>query len=1341
MKKFLSVLLAVMMVLSTVSFAAPSAVATMDSDVELPVVDETVAEDTADLAADGEISEDVDSYGEMIFELNFDSLDSITSNEIKFRNIGWINPEFEYTHDYLTEKANINFAAYPTYSLKERASGDKYLELSGGTGYAVTLLQSGTDRAFQGEAGVYTLTADVYRPDGMPITTRFSGPSTEDTPIQDFSDLNAEGWGKMILQHDPSCFGNGGHAVKFESVAQVKTIKFHRNGGSDLKTVGYDNIRLYYKPLTVDVTVKYGDKTATKEVSTTTPVAVSDLTALLDLGVLYSATGAKIGDKTYDADDYITFGKDTTVEITAEKVDDKYVHPTHGIMLYDIDFEQVALNTEITAGSDFGVGAYATPVAAKVMSHDPTEWHLCTGHSLTDFYVYTDPVDPSNKVAGVKNYTLNGYPAIIVKTDRGSASARRGFVEDDDIVLTLEYDYYDSNAKGIALRFGGRSSRSENEGHAKWAILEDTCTEYNNGRVASAWYKNTGVYTAANASRMGGTDEISFAKMHMASPENSDVFFDNIRIYYKPAHVDVKFAESKVMGVEIANAEVKNVSSSGLKVSELLALAGVDYSAVSKLTYSFKGVSIAGNDTVYGLNDTIAFYENSTINLVFEKIDMSDWTTENGILLFDIDFNDAKAQTVFVPETGIKDFKLVDFGAKVNPYFAGSENWKLSNSGMDIIGIENGALKLQWDGTGKWPQVLIGNSANQPGNELVGEDGYYYVHAEYKVLGAVDADLASIAIQSNGFVDGEHKGPSGIYPMGNDFYTRRNDIVPDQWLIIDGGNPNGLSTGGKNDTDGIDNDDISKITTVFTYNATAASASGYYLMDNVKLYWKPASVNVTVYGGSNAGYGTQVLNKVSTASTAADLVALLPGSPYGKITSFADLEGNKITDFKLTGDTELVAVWTPWVILEGGQEFAIDAKNVNSNGTNQWSGSYGDAHEVGDGGGDITTAVRWMYGDGWISSKGNLIRTQRGNRIGDAENGKFPTATWETPGVHGHDAADRGLIRDMIHTSLPAGNDAEYVVVAYKYNNLPDLAEVYANDPNPEGYKYTLSADGNSLTYFDRYGEERTFKMAPDYGAKYYIERTSGYSYAGGEEYHKNELMVEGEWYYDFLPFDAKMNELGVKKVIIQRYNLFDGMQIEYDYARFVKIADEEEDVVLPEKPVEPGAPVKVDAPVSLEGETAMRLEEGKDNGVRFKATMNSKANDAAATIGWAVVSYDKFMANGTQSYDNLSVETEGVKIGYQRLDGEKLVNFFDESDDEALVFAATLKNIPEEHYASYFIVRPFICVEGEYLYGEAFSTSLYDIAVEIYYDDDAFFALDEEYQIYVEDIVIAVEG
>ena len=47
----------------------------------------------------------------------------------------------------------------------------------------------------------------------------------------------------------------------------------------------------------------------------------------------------KIGTKTYAYTDSVIFGKDSTVELTLEKVDDKYVHSEYGLMIFDINFE------------------------------------------------------------------------------------------------------------------------------------------------------------------------------------------------------------------------------------------------------------------------------------------------------------------------------------------------------------------------------------------------------------------------------------------------------------------------------------------------------------------------------------------------------------------------------------------------------------------------------------------------------------------------------------------------------------------------------------------------------------------------------------------------------------------------------------------------------------------------------------------------------------------------------------------------------------------------------------------------------------------------------------------
>ena len=73
MKKFLSILLAVMMILSTVSFAAPSLAGSADVAVEAPIAEAPVMEEpVAELAA---VAGDESTYGKLIFKVDFENFE------------------------------------------------------------------------------------------------------------------------------------------------------------------------------------------------------------------------------------------------------------------------------------------------------------------------------------------------------------------------------------------------------------------------------------------------------------------------------------------------------------------------------------------------------------------------------------------------------------------------------------------------------------------------------------------------------------------------------------------------------------------------------------------------------------------------------------------------------------------------------------------------------------------------------------------------------------------------------------------------------------------------------------------------------------------------------------------------------------------------------------------------------------------------------------------------------------------------------------------------------------------------------------------------------------------
>ncbi len=293
---------------------------------------------------------------------------------------------------------------------------------------------------------------------------------------------------------------------------------------------------------------------------------------------------------------------------------------------------------------------------------------------------------------------------------------------------------------------------------------------------------------------------------------------------------------------------------------------------------------------------------------------------------------------------------------------------------------------------------------------------------------------------------------------------------------------------------------------------------------------------------------------------------------------------------------------------------------------------------------------------------------------------------------------------------IPAGAFEE-IKIRMRLRGLPaDGTEVYAM-----GYSGYTSA---------------TFSMAKYPVYFHWMNSRDAVLYEGVQSKHFDDTCtftqgsyVANQWFEVTIPasfFEADVEDLATLRINLPDWTP-DGTKIDIDYIRFM------------------GQPPEVDAPTSVEDATDIRIVEGKENGLRFKATVSSATDIAAADLGFVVVSYDKFMADNT-SYDDLTVDTTGVKVGYKRLEGEDLVNYFNTDDDEALEMAAVLYGIPEAYYDSYVIVRPFACVAGAYYYGAAFSTSLYDEAVEIYEDTDTFDNLSTEQQDYIIYVLDTVE-
>ena len=703
MRKFLSVLLAVMMVLSTVSFAAPSAFKPIDAVVETPVAE--VPADDAELAIG---YTDNAPYGDLVFELDFDNLENGTTiaNNAMLKELGaTLNPDYPKTDELFLVLSQYGSAVVENGVLKAVKTG---------TGRWPQIQVSVQNKNSFVDSGVIYMEADMmvdladtqtasvnlgltgYREylDGE----RDAGSSMQ-ASVKTLYNVEDEKWYTL----------NGHYALNDEDEALglqcLIMLPTYSASSSETDYFYVDSIRLYYKPFEANVTVNAGGKTGTAKVSTGYPVKLDDLYSAVGASPLYTASGVYVGEEYYTAEDTFYIVEDTEVELELAPVDSQYYTGEYGLQLFNFTFEEETVGAQITDDANTTpaklIEAYQTPFTDKLFTHPAENWVVMANTGKT--FVKADPTNPENTVLATEDITSSGYPVIRVDTWVDYMKKHKwGFVESEEGIFTAVYDVWNKSGDlNFTERFGGLSANViDADGYYKEKEEVGTETET---KVAEQWRTNVTTFSPSNIitnETLSSTTEVSYLKIHAVMPNADTYYMDNIRLYWKPLKADVGF-DTNGFDVHITNTTVADVDTTGVLVSDLLDAAGVEYDAAR---YVFKGLSLdpEGRTGVYTANQKMPLPADCILYFVMEEVELEDnpWYDENGIVLFEIDFDNAEAASVFTATTNNKDHWLKDF-AKVNPNIAGSDKWALSTSGMDVVGIENGALKLQWDGSGK----------------------------------------------------------------------------------------------------------------------------------------------------------------------------------------------------------------------------------------------------------------------------------------------------------------------------------------------------------------------------------------------------------------------------------------------------------------------------------------------------------------------------------------------------------------------------------------------------------------------------------------------------------------
>ncbi len=1313
MRKFLSVLLAVMMVLSTVSFAAPSIAGSTETAVETPVV-EVPVEEEAELAA---VSSDVSTYGTLIFNLDFE--DSTYPSGGSISNCGPVNSyisadnEIVLPEEFGSAYFRIGMPNAYEGSYNTTMNGTNVLPVVANNQYPYFTLQAfssssdWTRNAVVLPTGYYTVVGDFAKDAnnggaGL-VKSRIGNNGGQTSGSQQSITTTMTTYTHQLVLEESATEGyyqfrgpNSNDTVcgPHAAISAIGTYF----GDSTVGDIYYvDNYKMYWKPLTAKVTLTSDAEYLTLPESfevPTTGVAVSELVAnVKKAAVYYDITGVKVNGTEYGIDETVTITKDCEVEVLSEENTEytsEWLDKRYGTLLFKSDFDSADVGSidDIMGDDNERLAAFK---ATSEMNPYFSEYSSMSGSMLLGSANITSAEIVADLALGsnvLKITTSSGYYSQINYITPYNQRAVCDIVNSTTGVYTIVHKYKTTTGKNPTYRYNGFKNDGEMTGNGGDDSQDaQTSTDLGNGYTEwVATYNMVEDYC------------IDTFKLHVDSNSaTGDTYFDDIKVYWKPASVDVEIADCDVKGVTVENKSLTGVATSGT-VSEFLTLAGVDYSAVSGLSYVFRGVSVASNPSeVYGLDDTLYLFEDSKVNLVFEKVDMSEWTDpEKGILLFDIAFDQNPGWTTYQYLTSC---------ATLNPYFADtnySDKWYIQTAYMDTQHtISNGEFVGKLDAGKQFPQIQIqANHPDVPQNTF-GGSGVYYVEADMYV--SENSEMKSMGITPHKMINGTSTQVSGISET-------MTDGMAGSYQTISG------------TIDASDCEGVSKIILLWSRTSASVTTTPTVKYDNVRLYWKPTKVDVTIEGGVNEAFEAVTLEDVSTSSTIDEIIAMIPGTvdDYGQLTGLADENGNKLTSFSAVTDVTLQPLWTPWNVIEGaGQEFAINGEFHSGTKTQFASSSFGTTDTIGDGS-IVTKAFITMYkgngtnydGYGIYTADNNLVYKQLTPNAGDSNVHGSNTYTDDytvaaVPAGSSH--------RVTINLNLAAGNTAKYIVVKYKFQNVPDLTSDFA-----AGLGAVASDDGKSATYTTRSGGTATYSNLVDYTGKYYIKtQTGGTQYVGGKEFEAGKEAagygdgvtvdieaLNDEWIYDLVPVDATMNSDGVAQILIDRPNHFRDMITVWDYVMVIGDGTEL-DPIVPEQPTpEYGAPETDTEKASIRTDSPM--------GIRFRAFMSGDTSEVATDYGW-VVARKTVVENAGYTLDDVTVDQEAFKVilGYGRENGVDLKSFYDETDD-LKTFTAVIYNLPSGMEADVIVSRPFVKLDGEYFYGEPAAKSIYEVAVAI---------------------------
>ena len=1264
MKKFLSILLAVMMVLSTVSFAAPSAVGTMDT-TEVPVVEvPEVVEETAELDENAELAGygwDKSGYGKLVYKVDFenDNFDvaGFTTAYYQIKNgttASYVNPAFDCGN--LTTYTNAAGDGFKNAELVTEG-GNTYIQGDVNAGYSGFFRLTKYNCAWP--EGYYTFAVDVKAPAANAFAKQCNDTQVALTNIHDFSLSEKAQW--QSVAYRTTNVVNGADIYGY----------FVTPANEAAGTVAYDNWEIYYRPATVTLTIAGKEY----EVSTDSPVSVATLaanvaapTGQILAGLSLTEGGELISDQYFfeDATLYPTFKKDP------------YTNEKYGKALFAIDFESEGgkawwgnsseTNDSVAYGAQvWGVASYYDARFANGANYRVRL--TVNENSHIDQQTIVDPTDSNNHY----NYgtAYSQWPQLVL-SNWGSVKGEPG-------IYTITADtMIDTMPSGFATNSG-----------AGWTLVDTFDGALN------TWDHLVATKTMTAAGNVPDAANVLYYSLNASDKGVAKVAWDNIIMYYKPFTADVTL---------IYNGEeylAEDVSTEGVSADTILAAAGVDvpYGKKAVLSATFGGESVGNVITLVG---------DATYYVSFVA---DDSISEYGKRLFLIDFENMKEGDVLKNATD--NLTIEHYTDNYNGDWSHlTINWEVGNN---VITEEDGNMIIK--GSQGWSQIRIGNSKFESSPA-----GYYTMALKVKNYGSEEKTLSSkdqVGGDTATWVKaGAATGTNGNYLVVNGVW---NEVAAE----------------------------LPKATKDFTIYHTAQMTTDV-AFDDIALYYRPASVNLTVVNGDEETVYENCNSVVDIDDLLADIEA-----PFGyKAALSTEKNGEPISGtLNLVSDAKLYVVLVADETIDftyGKALVIIDFERESMQG---WWGCSQEIDNSVDNNGAYVCQSATYFDDRFANDKNFRIRfvinetprfdqaivaDENGNHYVTGTNGtKWPqvvNTNWGNvqgePGIYTYmyDAKVEATTETnlaMTHGSFNGGNNTVvdgFSAVVGEWDTVIVQATMDEAGALPKGTWGNFNLTANNTT-----------TISYDNAKIYYKPFTADVDvYANGALVAtKEDVSTAGVLASELVAgIKVKGYDITALKLGATTYALEDTVVLPCDC---------DVELVLVEQPFNFATPTTND-------EKSIRTTDPA--GIRFKAEL-TKADMADTTeYGW-IVTREELLNNAGIAAEDFTLNSAVNKVsGWNYGNGTSVAKIFEENDEYAwftaiLYFSATDDDgLPSaDKLAGKLVARPFVKNDGEYLYGDATSpVSMYDIAYAIWLDDEKWNDLDGDIQTYLEDLMIKVE-